>query len=437
MIGETLTFKVEWKESGDNKTDYVTIPIGIADVTPGPGVTDDPYNPYPTPPIGGTTPITVTAELHVSKVQASPGEIITLKYTIKNLGMFPITGLSITDKDIGGKDPMVKGITVDAGGSFVHEQTYRMGNASVTSAAVVSYVGSDGVTQKFEMQEKQLGMTTTRITVNVEQGPPSADGQRFTLTLINNGNQRITKIKVTDELGVVLDDGFQLAIGESVTLSHTVPTNEPRNVLFNITGVDARNQTYTDKTNTFTVRKYIDPALIGIQFSANVTETLNAAGSITVEFIVENTGSLEMHDLTLVESETVLYQLADFGRGTERIVQKVNVGEPRLLVFTLSIADPAGNIYEYRANITASHIIGPTELAPTPAPTITIDTPIGVGDTIRDSLRVALIMLTILTVIAGILLILLAVAERKERKRIAARRAQKEKLRREQAMMGN
>ena len=47
------------------------------------------------------------------------------------------------------------------------------------------------------------------------------------------------------------------------------------------------------------MRKYIDPDLLGIQFTAAVTETLNSAGSIGVRFDINNTGSMTMTDLVI------------------------------------------------------------------------------------------------------------------------------------------
>ena len=283
--------------------------------------------------------------------------------------------------------------------------------------------------------DKVLGMINSRLSVAVEQGVASAEGQTFTLTLTNDGNQRISKLKVTDELGNAVADAFQLAIGESKTLTYTVPTAEARNVVFYIEGVDGVGQQYSDKTESYAVRKYIDPSLIGINFSAAVVETLNSAGSITVNFTVENTGSLTMHDLVLRESEYgEIYRLDTFEPGTQSINQKVNVGAPRNLTFTLEISDPSGNPYTYTAYITADYVGTAAATDNTP----TIETPTDlvaeVGSSVSSALRTVLIVLAVLTVLAGIALIILSSLEKKERQRIARRRAARERRLREQAL---
>ena len=61
-------------------------------------------------------------------------------------------------------------------------------------------------------------------------------------------------------------------------------------MVFNITG-DTSSGDYEDKTKSYVVRKFIDPSLLGIQFKANVTETLNSAGSIEVQSAPEGVES--------------------------------------------------------------------------------------------------------------------------------------------------
>ena len=420
LIGQPITFDVTWFEDGEAKSAQPSITVKSA--------VNDPSAQLP-------QTVSITAQRSVSTSQASTGEVITLTYTITNSGVAPITGVSITDKEIGGRDPMVKDITVQPGVPYVFTYEYTMGRTTVTSSPVISYLLPDGTEGKVTVADKVLGMINSRLSVAVAQGVASAEGQTFTLTLTNDGNQRISKLKVTDELGNAVADAFQLAIGESKTLTYTVPTAEARNVVFYIEGVDGVGQQYSDKTESYAVRKYIDPSLIGINFSAAVVETLNSAGSITVNFTVENTGSLTMHDLVLRESEYgEIYRLDTFEPGTQSINQKVNVGAPRNLTFTLEISDPSGNPYTYTAYITADYVGTAAATDNTP----TIETPTDlvaeVGSSVSSALRTVLIVLAVLTVLAGIALIILSSLEKKERQRIARRRAARERRLREQAL---
>lgn len=420
LIGQPIPFEVTWLEDGAARSAQPTITVQSA--------VNDPLSQLP-------QNASLTATRTVSASQASTGEVITLTYTVTNSGVTPITGVSITDKEIGGREPMVKDVTIQPGVPYVFTYDYTMGRSTVTSSPVIAYLLPDGTEGKVTVSERVLGMINSRLSVAVEQGVASEEGQTFTLTLTNDGNQRISKIKITDELGSSVAETFQLAIGESRTLTYTVPTTEARNVVFNIVGEDGVGQQYSDKTQSYAVRKYIDPSLIGIDFSAAVVETLNSAGSITVNFTVTNTGSLTMEDMVLRESEYgEIYRLDTFAPGTQTINQKVNVGTPRDLTFTLEIADPSGNLYTYTAYITADYVGTAASTDETPAIETPADLVAEVGSSVSSALRTVLIVLAVLTFVAGVALVILSALEKKERERIARRRAARERKLREQAL---
>ena len=414
MLGQPIGFDIAWTENGEQKYSSASVTV----LNSGAGLAE----------------AALSVSVKASSSQASRGESITLTYTITNSGITPISGVSLTDKEIAGRQAMISDVTVEPGTPYVYIHEFTMGSSTVVSAPVITYTGADGSTVTVTGSEKTLGMVNSKISVSVTQGAASEEGQQFTIALTNNGNQRISKIKVTDELGnAVNSDAISLAIGESRTLTYTVPTTETRNVVFNISGIDATNTNYSDHTETYVVRKYIDPSLIGISFSAEVASPLDSAGSISLNFTVENTGSMDMQNLKLSESEYgLLYMLESVPRGTQTINQKMSIGSPRDLIFKLEIEDPSGNIYTYNAYIKADFV--GVEAAPTSTPSVTTEEDVlnEVGGSISSALRTVLIVLIILTVIAGIALIILDHQEKEERKRIARRRAQREKMMRTQ-----
>ncbi len=422
LVGTPIQFSASWTENGESKSGSfaVTVLNGGASAE-------------------GSVASMISATRTASSSQASQGEVITLTYTITNNGVSAVSGVSITDRDIGGKDPMVKNITVEPGIPYVFTYEYTMGRSTVTSAPVITYSQADGTTGTVTIEEKTLGMVKSKINIEVNEGTPTAEGQTFTLKLTNDGNQKISKLSVKDELGnSVSGEAFALAIGESTSFTYTVPTDEMRNVVFYVTGTDATGTSYSDNTTTYVVRKYIDPSLIGIKFSATVAEPLDASGSISIDFIVENSGSLEMKNLALSEAEYgVLYQLASLGQGAQTINQRIAVGSPRDLVFTMTVEDPSGNVYTYNAYITADYV--GVESESTAEPDVEMaggDLVSEVGGSVSNALRTVLIVLIVLTVIAGITLIVLTKLEKEERRRIARRRAQREKQLRAQLEAG-
>ena len=232
---------------------------------------------------------TVTVTRTASSKQASPGEEITLTYTVANTGMTPITLTSLVDRAIGGKESILKEkITIEGGAKHDLQYVYKMGRNTVESVPVITYKDeATGEEQKAEASPITLGMVSSKISVEVIQGEATANGVMFTLNLTNNGNQRISGIVITDDLGNrVNPDVFALAVGESRQLTYNVLTDTERYVVFNLSGETGNGDDYEDKTKSYVVRKYIDPSLLGIQLTASVTETLNSAGSVEIKFVM-------------------------------------------------------------------------------------------------------------------------------------------------------
>lgn len=420
LVGTPITFDITWLENGETHSGSCSVTVLNSGLTTG----------------EETVATALSAERSVSSSQVSSGEVITLTYTLTNSGTLPITGVTITDKGIAGSTPIATNVTVEPGVPYVVTYEYTMGSSTVTSGPVITFIQPDGTTGTISVEEKTLGMIKSRISVEVKEGAASKDGQTFTLILTNNGNQRISDIRVTDELGNAVNaEAIALAIGESTSLSYTVPTSETRNVVFYIKGEDATGTDYEDHTSTHVVREYIDPSLIGISFSAAVVGQLDETGSISIDFAVENSGSLVMQNLVLSEAEYgTLYLLDTVNPGIETINQRMEIGSPRALSFTLQIEDPSGNVYSYTAHITADYV-GTEPSASAAADIELADNVVSeVGSSVSNALRTFLIVLIVLTAIAGVALIVLSTLEREERKRMAHRRAQREKMLRQQAL---
>lgn len=392
----------------------------------------------------------VTLTRSASTKQASPGEEITLTYRISNTGDAPITVTSLVDREIGGKSSILnEKQTIEAGSSSEVQYVYKMGRSTVTSEPTVTYKNTvtkeEGTASAAAIT---LGMVNSRISVEVIQGEATAAGVTFTLNLTNNGNQKISDIKITDDQGNrVNGDSFALAIGENRQLTYNVVTEEERYVTFSITGVTTSGDKYEDKTKSYVVRKYIDPDLLGIQFTAAVTETLNSAGSIGVRFDINNTGTMTMTNLVISMEEAYtdengaeqtklneIYRTDTVPAGNFETTQTVYVGEPRDLTFAVQMNDPAGNPYTYTAYIKAE-VLGVRNVQETDDAQQSAISTLGatVGDSISKALTIALIVLAVLTVISVIAMAVLTSLEKKQRREAARRRAARERqMRREQ-----
>lgn len=397
-----------------------------------------------------TSAVTVTRV--ASSKQASPGEEITLTYTVTNTGDHAVQVTSIVDRRIAGKESFHEGFTLEAGQYLEIPYTYKMGSSTVESAPVVTYKDSlSGETLTAEASPISLGMINAKISVEVIQGEATANGVVFTLNLTNNGNQRVSEIKIIDDLGNrVNPESFSLAVGESKQLTYTVVTDTERYVVFNISGVTSSKDAYEDNTKSYVVRKYIDPSLLGIEFSAVVTETLNSAGSIGVQFNVNNTGSMTMTGLVISEETveldengaekkklTELYRTDSIAPGLFTTTQTVYVGEPRDLTFVVEIADPAGNPYTYTAHVTAA-TLGVRDTQDTATSQQNAIDALGttIGQSVNRALTTALIVLGVLTVLSVIAMIVLTALEKKQRREAARRRAMRERQQRRTQQSG-
>jgi len=418
VLGQPMTFTVSWYEV-DAFGNTVGTNSKSATVT-----------------VGKINTAALTATRTASVKQASPGETITITYVLTNSGSSPVTKVSLTDRDLQRKE-LFSGVTIEGGQSYTYELTYTMGYETVTSAPVINYnVGNE--TKSLTLTDLTLGMINSKLTVSVEQGVSGPEGVIFTIYLTNNGNQKISRISIKDEQGnKVNEETFALAIGESTTLSYTVPTDAERNVVFYITGKSGSGDAYEDKTSTHTVHKYIDPALIGLDFQAEVTETLNRNGSIKIRFDLNNTGVMTMYDVVLSEESIgEIRRTAELAPGKLPLEEVIYVGEPRDLKFNISMRDESNNTYNYTASLSASYI--GVEEKPTASPEMNMIDEIGsLGSTISASVskavRTVLTVIVILTAVSGVALICLLILENRQKKEQARKKAMRDRALRERA----
>ena len=415
LLNQALGFDLAWTENGEGRTGSASVTVLR----------------------GSTTGVTLSRT--ASTTNASPGETVTIKYKLANSGSVTIKKVSLTDSEIAGKTPVFNDITLAPGEVYEFPYSFEMGYETVKSAPVVTYTpdGESAPRTSEPIAALQIGMINTKLSIVVEQGASSAEGVTFTLYLTNTGNQTLRSIKVKDELGnSVNSESFQLAVGEDKKLTYKVQTEEERYVSFSVSASSQAGQSYEDKTKSYIVRKFIDPSLLGVDFKAEVLETLNAAGSIKVKFTFTNTGELEMKDLILSEQTAgPLFQLESFPKGEQVTEQTIYVGQPRELIFTLGLTDPAGTPYSYTANIGASFLgEGFLDTGVTPEPIEEPAETLGesIGSSVGTALKTALFVLGALTLVAGVALIVLSVLERKERERVARAKRRRERLLREQ-----
>lgn len=326
MLGVPLEYTISWQESGDYKSKTLTTTVLHANE------------------------VALSATRTADRTSAPEGETIVLTYTLKNTGTVELKNVSIKDKKVAGSKAIASGLTIPGGSEKVITYEFKMGNSTVISKPIITYsTGRDQSEKTYEIPSLSLGMINANLEMEITQGETTASGTDFAIKLINNGNQTVKKITLADEQGKALnDEAFALAIGQERQFSYHVGPEEAREVRFIITGTDGTGEEYSEKSSRYTVRKYIDPTLLGLDFSASVVSPLDAAGAVTLLFTIENSGSVDMTDVVLSEAELgQLHTLQAVSPGSETVELSLTPGIARRLDFVLAATDPSGNLHEY------------------------------------------------------------------------------------------
>ena len=340
MLGVDLPFTVSWTDNGNTVTETVTCKVSRLSASP-----------Y------------LSVVRTAAPVNASEGTEVTVTYTFTNSGSVKLSNISLVDRYVrGSSSAMLTPFSLEPGASKEFVYSFTMGNKTIVSAPVVTFnaQGSSAALVK-NVSPLTIGLIQSQLTKEIVKGNPTPEGVQFRIYLTNNGNQKLNELVVTDELGHhVSSDPFSLAVGESKVLEYFVSNpSEVRYVVFSIKGVDYNNTTFKDNTTSYVVRPYIDTSLFGLSFTAVTSSSVSAENVIGIDFSLENTGALDIYNLSVTEKELgyeiCTWDKLDVGASEKKNVE-VNLGDVRDLVFILTSEDSSGNTYTHEAYVTADQI---------------------------------------------------------------------------------
>ena len=391
-IGLELLFHVSWLRYGEPFS--VDVPVTIA---------------------RAVEPV-ITIARTVDSEFAKPGDTVTLTYELANETHFDMTNITVIDEQIS-DNPILRNHTLNAGATLTQSFVYTMGEEDVTSAPIVTY-DVNGKTKSFSAIEPvTLSMVLVDIALEVEMGTPAATGVPFTLTAVNRGNQAVTDISITDELGNPVHEGtFSLDPGESRTYSYLVvpvATEPVRNVAFVLHGTDALGEAYDPVyEQTYEVHPFVDDSQLDVALLPEILEPWTAqTGAVRVRVTIRNTSAVELTQAVL--SESTLGELASYDvlvSGDTIFEQELVIGSPRNLNFSIRAVDPAGTERQLTgAMLTVAYPVATDTPAPTALPTAS---PLGAGTAGWNStLVLVLIIVGVVMLAAFAALIILAVLE--------------------------
>ena len=340
MIGQSLSFVISWYDTAANMTFSQTLALMIQR--------------------SDTAYLRMTRTVNVTG--AAMGEEVEFTYSLVNTGSRRLNDIRVVDDKIAGNTEIVEPFSLASGERRDITYTYTMKGASVVSKPVATFIpeGSSS-TLSVTVSKITIGLINAQVTKSVNIGTQTPEGVTFTLFMTNNGSQNLSNLTVKDDLGTVLAEGFSLAIGESRIIEHFIPNPDGvRNVVFYVSGTYDEGKEFEDNTESYTVRPYINPALLGLKFRAEVRRQLDSENNIGLTFTVENTGRLAYTNLVLTEEQLgyTIHEIHGLAAASEPVSFDVDLklDEPRELVFVLTALDPSGNEHTFDARINAQNI---------------------------------------------------------------------------------
>ena len=394
-IGLELLFQVNWLQYGEPHT--LEVPVTIA---------------------RAIEPV-ISIQRTVSSAYAKQGDTITLTYELSNDTKFDMTNITVIDEQIS-DNPIFRNHTLNAGGTLTQSFVYTMGTEDVVSAPIVTYE-VNGKTKTFSaIDPVTLSMVNVQIDLRVEMGTPTAAGVPFTITAVNNGNQTVNEIQITDELSnPVHGDPFSLSPGEERTLSYLVvpvATEPVRNVAFRLTGEDALGGRYEPTyETTYEVHPFVDDSQLDVVLLPEILEPWTAqTGAVRVRVTIRNGSAVELTDAVLMES--TLGDLATYERlaaGDTIFEESLVIGSPRNLTFSIKGTDPAGTERQLTSAMLTVAYPTVTE-TPLPSPTPTIEQSGGLVSGLNATLSTVLIGIGAILLLCFVALVVLAVLEHRK-----------------------
>ncbi|WP_409490756.1 hypothetical protein [Amycolatopsis sp. cmx-11-12] len=370
----TYTVKVKNPNTGDNR-----LKNAVSSETPGgncpPGSTD--------PKCGTTTPVSgLTIEKVVDKQSANPGDVVKYTVTVTNTGQTKLTGATFTDDltqvlddavyqndgaaTIGAVSYAAPKLTwtgdLEIGGASTVTYTVKVKNPSTGDKKLVNTVSSETPGGNCPPGSTDPKCTTTTpvsgllIEKSVDkQSANPGDVVKYTVTVQNTGQTKLTAATFTDDLTQVLDDAdYQndgaatigavsfaapkltwtgdLGVGDTAKVTYTVKVKNPN------TGDNRLKNTVSSETPGGNCPPgSTDPAcgtdtpVSGLKIEKAVDkQSANPGDVVKYTVTVTNTGQTKLTGATFTDDLTQVLDDADYQNDGAATIGAVSYAEPKL-----------------------------------------------------------------------------------------------------------
>ena len=351
-------------------------------------------------------------------LMAREGDPVTVTYTLVNDTKFDMTNLTLQDMGISQTSVTLPKNSLNAGEKMEAKATFTMGNSALELNPTAQYTVRGVESKSSASQTVIVEYVQVDLSMVVEKYPATAEGTLFRITLINDGTHPMTDIRLTDEIGTLIEDGIALDAKEEKTVSCTVPSavssGSVRYISFEATGVDCVGGTFSVKSpSAYEVLPFVDSDQVRLKLSVTLEDSVqNDDGSnrMKVLFEIRNDSKVPIRNAVVTEGDYFKgvvneYDFLATGATTFEKEFVVPAGT-RSLTFVLTAMDPAQNQY---ASVPMTLDLSPlTAPKPTSLPPIQPGERVDVTGTIYDTeLYIRLFRMVSLIVFALLLVFLL------------------------------
>ena len=298
----------------------------------------------------------VVPELTVSASCKDPyvrrDETFTVVYTIRNDTEFDISALKLYDPEQSMQSIPLESSELSAGKSISVSVEYRMGMLDMTFEPRVEYLARRRETVTRAEKKLTVESIVVDLMLSTEVRPVTSDGTTFAVTIRNNGNRDVKKIRVYDEINTLLEKEFSLGPDEFKTLIYTVhpavSSERTRSVRFHLTAVDFFEEPIRlEDPNAYEVVPYVAPDSVRLGLSVVLQSPYydeNGKLCASLQFSIRNNGDVKIYNAVL--SELTLFgtviSYPELRHGDTYYTQTYQLDGITELKFRVDAIDPAG-----------------------------------------------------------------------------------------------
>ena len=300
----------------------------------------------------------IVPELSVSascdQVSVRYDEPFTVVYTIRNDTEFDMSGLKLVDPEQSMLSIPLPDSDLTAGQTLTVPVEYKMGALDMSFAPQLEYIARRREMTAVADRKITVESVFVDLTISAEERPAAAEGTTFAITVRNNGNRTVTKIRVYDEINTLIGVEFDLGPEEFRTLLYTVQpavsSDRARTVRFHLSAIDYLNETIRlADPNTYTVVPYVSPDSVRLGLSVVLQSPYydeNGKLCASIQFNIRNNGDVKIFNAVL--SELTLFgkvvSYPELRRGDTYFTQIYQLDGVTELKFRLDAYNPAGEL---------------------------------------------------------------------------------------------